>query len=427
MEIIEFYSDVFLPNAELYALCLILMCIPALFIYKQLRTSIIDPLAIQLFSAIFANVIPVFLFITGNCSEQNFWYFVFSESCFWLGIVIFVKRKSSFLEKELQGERIIEQYLFVYFTVIFFLIQAFTYIEFGIPAFMMNRNQVYAGSGGYGILAYIKHFPSLYMLMYIMDKILRKRIKKIYIIILILYFLTLLLDGSRGSILQLFYIYFFYYAFYLKRLPKIKLKYLAIVPLFAVAAISFQARSEGSSVLAFGERVVAFGDVYYFAYPNEVINTIKLPDPILHLLSPILRPFRIVDYTLDQAMPIGSKVLYAMNPQYEVVEIMSAPNSRIPVSTWIYFRWPGVLFSFCVGLFISFILFKARAYFHHTILGISCFSFIYLKAVSGCTDLGMLLGSFFSIFMSFFLLAIFVLLLTGGRIVVKRIVKCKIY
>lgn len=422
MNILEFFSDVFAPNIWLYVLSILILVLPALYLYNKFGSSIIDPLVYQLLMAVFANAIPIFLYLTGNCSKELFFYFLASESLFWFGIIRFSGKTTRFQEKTIKNELHIEVSLFAGFFFLYAFLEVFTYLKFGIPALMTNRNQVYAGSGGWGLISYIKPFLSLYFLIYLMDKFYKKQFKRKYLYCSIFYLITCLLDGGRGAIMNFFFAYFFYRAFYVGKMPKIKLKYLLVVPLFALVSISFQMVTEGeSALLMLGERIVAFGDVYYFAYPNDVINTIKLPDPILHLLSPILRPFRIVSYTLDEALPLGSKVLYAMNSEYELAEVMSAPNTRIPIASWIYFKWYGLVLSFLVGYSISLIIFRFRKYFHHTVLGVACYSYIYLQAVAGCTDLNLFLGSLFSVFINFFILLVFIGILTGGTIVIRKI------
>ena len=421
MDIQEFFLDVFVPNVGLYLLSLLLLALPTYFVYKKLNSSIIDPLSFQLFMSMFANAIPIFLYLTGNCSQELFAYFLMCEFLFWLGILIFSKTKGKFKESQLKNGAQIEKKMFFYTFSMFFFLHMLIYIKFGIPLFMQNRTQTFAGSGGWGIISYIIPFLGIYILIYFVDKFVKKQLKGIFLICFVLYLMILFLGGGRGAITNLFFGYFYYTAFYLNKNPKIKWKYFLLIPMAAILTISVNLISGESPLQRFGERVVAFGDIYYFALPNNVINGIKEPNALLHMFLPILRPLRIVQYTAEESLPLGNKVLYQMNYEYELAGVTSAPNTRIPIATWIYFRWWGLLVSFIVGSTISFMLFRLRKYFHRTILGISCFSYIYYLVVAGCTDLSMFLGGFFSMALNLPILVFLLMLVSGGKLVYYKV------
>lgn len=419
MNLISFFSDVFFPNQGMYFVCVIIMILLMYPLLKKYTHSIIDPLFFFIAMEILANAIPLFLFITKNCSITLFVYFILSQLSFWLGFTSLYKKDFRFLDIHITNEYIFTKKLFYIISFMYIAITLLSYIKFGIPILLSNRNDLYRNSGGWGILRYFTDFLSIFIMIYSFYQLLERR-NRSYIYLLLVVVITIILGGAKSGIMKIFYCYFFYSLFYKKQSVTLNKKYILILLTFPILILFVHSENIYNALLGLGERFVANGDCYIYAYPDNLLESIKIENPLKHIFSPFLRPARLATYSGLTAEPIGTLLVYESDYNLEVLGITSAPNTKSSIAGWIYFKWGGLIYSYILGFSISFIIYRFRKYFPNNILGIALYSQFYLIAAYGINDPFMFIGGFFTILLNLILLLIFVFIVVKGKIIIKH-------
>jgi len=420
---ISFLTEVFLDNILLYIYSLVICIIVYIPIIKKTVYSIFDPILLGLIFAILANTIPLFLYFTDYISTEKFAYLVLSESLFWIGYFIFAKKQIHFSQYSIINDGQIGYRLFWIFFWLNIITHLLTYTLFGIPLLAESRLSTYTNSGGWGILKHILNFSSFYILVYVFYLYFNK---PKYTILLVLVLLTSLifaiLSGSKSSILVIFFAFFIYKYFYEKSDISVKFirKILPFIVLFPILIIGI-GHENGSSffdaVTSFFFRLLSSGDVYWMSLPNDVIDKINIQDPLTFLFSRILGPFRIID-SATIPPPIGAQ-LYWINYPLEQ-GIMKGPNTRLPVLSWVLFRWLGLFFSFVFGVFCAWWRTRITQHLPHGIITVILYGYIYLSFTAFFTDPLLGSSSIFSICISFFLIYIMYVIIGGRYLKVKR-------
>ena len=407
---------VFLSNIKLYFVILLLLSLMAFLVIRKLHITIFDPFFLTIISCAFAYTVPFFLYNTGNCSDKHLWYFVISETFFWFFFFIY-RKSSNFISGQLSKEKEYSRLLFYVCLLVFLGTSIYTYTYIGIPLFMESRLELFSETPpGMGILLRLVGFASFYVVFYAYHMMFTsKKIK--YLVIIVIVGLDQFLSGSKGGIWILFIIFFIYYYFYLGRIPKVKPLYLLVVlpfPLIVISmrAVSGEASLEGA-VTELLSRFMAFGDCYSYAYPNDVIDSVKISHPFNSFFKSLLAPFRLVDtnYT-DNA--IGLQLFWDVNPAFEGKNL--GPNARLAIMGWCYFGWMGILFSAFCGWLLSFIIYRSRKYFLNSFLGIFSFGYIYNMSFSIITDFSLFLGNVATFIINIIVYASIILILSDFKL-----------
>lgn len=412
MNLISFLEEVFLPNIFLYFMVLLAVSFIVGRIMKKFAQSIFDPLFYRLVLMIFAYSIPVFLFCTKNMGLEHFLYFVLSETSFWIGFILLSEKQIYFANSKFRNENDVLKYLFYFSVVIFVVGTIYTYIVLGIPLFLSNRNDVYKGSGGLGFLSYLLGFSSNYILIYSFYKLLIRRYR-VYIFFILLILVTTFLNGSKGGVMNICFCYFYFSFFYLKQKISLKKKYYLYIVACPILILIIASSSDFLD--AFQDLIVRFiasGDIYWSSYPDNVIDNIKVEQPLKHLFIGLLGPLRLVSYDTFASEPIGLLVNWYVNPEYEILGMTTAPNSPTAIISWVYYRWSGLLLSFLIGCFASALIYKSSKFFPKSLLGIILYSSVYSAGVSFVTDPGMAISSIFTIIFNFVLYGIIAVIVT---------------
>lgn len=386
---------------------------------KKYTNSIIDPLFYTIVMECFANAIPVFLYLTGNCSNEYFIYFILSSILFWFGVSMMHKKQVDFNNNYLVNEYNYAKQIFYFIFILYILFTIFTYIKLGIPLFLANRNDLYRNSGGLGVLSYFNSFFVCYCSIYSFYQILEKKRRK-YAFVLLIVTITIFLGGSKSGVLVIVYAYFYYIFFYKKTKPKLKTKYIALIGCFPLFVIFTNIGNMTNSIVALSERFVANGDAYIYAYPNDLMNSIKVDSPIKHLLSPFLRPARLLEYPGLTAEAIGTLLVYEENYQAEMLGITSSPNTKIPIAGWIYFRWGGLVYSFILGICLSFFIYRTKKYFTKSILGIIWYSQLYSAGNTGFTDPSLFIGALFTITINMIFFSLLIFVVSKAKLIYRK-------
>lgn len=387
------------------------------FIGKSRVLSIIDPMFNTFIMSGFANAIPLFLFFTGNCNVVYLLFFLISEGSFWIGFCLIYNNRIRFKNHNRPSPCPYSNFLFKFSFVFYVGITLLTYVKFGIPLLMSNRNDVYANSGGWGILAYFSSFSFNYVLFYTVDQIIRKKHTRKAILRMLLLLVFIFLGGSKSGILGIVFCFFIYSYYYLGRKITIKPKYYALIAVFPVLVVLANGvtTSMSASAIEVTKRFMLNGDCYVMAYPSKDIDRIKINNPVLYTFSPILRALRIVDYPKDTALPIGNKLVYEVLPEAESAGLTTAPNTRPPLWAWACFRWYGCLFTFFFGMLIAWCMSRVRAKFKHNIWNLTLFYTVFNIGMSGITDVFLFFSGGVTIFLN--------LILYGGLIFFYKIIK----
>ncbi len=357
-----------------------LLFIPLL---KKVYISIIDPLVLLLFNSIFAYAIPLFLFNNDLCSINHFTFFCFSEIIFW-GIVIYSSRKTPPFKNVIIPNE--DNYAKMFFYISFFVYifsSIYTYINVGIPLFMESRQELYVGAeSGVGIFSRLADFAQSFVIFYCYHRIITYK-ERFFSIVFVIVIINCLLSGAKGSILTLTAWFFVYMFFFKKRNMFLKnRKYLLLLLLFPIVVLilykgsSSQSLSKAVQDLLF--RFIANGDVYWMAYPDNVIDNIHYQHPLVTLFAGILGPFRLESYEAIEPS-IGIQLFWEVEPS--MYGRIMGPNGRLAVTGWCFFGWAGLLLSAIMGWLFSFIVFRSRKYFPNSILGIFVYGCLYRIAM----------------------------------------------
>lgn len=400
-------------NIPIYLMSLLLCVVPACFIGKIYSKSWIDPLRITLILVVFANSVPLFLYLLSEIPSYLFYYFVMAETLFWLGFILFAKRTITFSDTPTTDDWTFYQILFFVFLFLYVLFNAVTYIKFGIPLFKDSRLTTYSTSGGFGVLARLNSFLELYLLMYCYYRIdvtgsLSKC--KTYLFPILLIAVTGIFSGSRSSFLVFFTSYFGYQVFFKGVSPKDR----ALVKFFPVVLIGslavFLVKSEGNlseAIFSMLFRLVATGDCYYSAFPNETVNSLKVENSSVFMLSNLLSPLRLIDISTVPP-PLGVQLTSLLYPN--LGDLFVGPNSRPPLYGYALFRWGGLIFSFITGTVTSVLMFRLPSYLSKSFASAVFAFFTYVCAIRLITDSSAGIAAIFDIllnmciFLSLFLL-----------------------
>ena len=104
---LEFITTCLLPYFYLYLVLVLLSCIIFCPIARQHVNSIIDPMFLCIVAVISSDVIPVFLYIIGNCKGRDLVYFIFAEVIFWFTFSLSSRKRYQFVTCEFKNESVI--------------------------------------------------------------------------------------------------------------------------------------------------------------------------------------------------------------------------------------------------------------------------------------------------------------------------------
>lgn len=96
-------------------------------------------------------------------------------------------------------------------------------------------------------------------------------------------------------------------------------------------------------------RFVAFGDVYWYTYPNGYIDLVNVTSPFVSLFNDFMGLFRLANWN---ALPdsLGLSI-YRMHHASDVIMV----NPRLNIMGYIYFGYFGIVFSFVIGVIVGYI------------------------------------------------------------------------
>lgn len=344
-----------------YALLLLVFLALHGVLIRRWVVGLFDPLFLLLLANAFGWAIVWFMFQRGDIAGRYVTCFTLAELGFYAGIE-FARPARGRAQRDSPPQR--DDLGTATLTLAF---AAFVHIGAtlavwaiaGIPLFRESRLGGFEGSGGLGIVerladasALIAIFAAVYVLVF------RPRARRQAVIwaFLLWYLAAAGLSGSKGALLTtgqyVVSIAFVYTAlrhradrFWGGRAGKWLLFASA---LFAVGVLATQQEEGdlGTAAIRFVYRVVSYGDVYVFAYPDATIERLQGNNALVGLFGGFLSTFRL--FPQEAVYPnLGFQFTKIVFPD---VDLIVGPNPQHPVFGYHYFGWLAPLFSFVLGL-----------------------------------------------------------------------------
>lgn len=349
-----------------------------LFLYRKYIQSIFDPFFLIIFIAGLATSTVFFLYFNGAIKSEYFFQFIATELSFIIGFFLIKPIKfSNYLQKEkirvsgIFGEQFAD-IVFYLSSIVHIVLQFLTYVIVGIPLLLDSRMETFAGGSGFGVVGRIIEVTSVlgifllfYRIFYAKKYLFGKFYNMIYLILVVLF---LLLSGSKTNLIFLVY-YLFFLNLYMSKIRGVDISrvikkiskyqklllYSSIPLIFLVMYIQFvnsgSTQDQVSPLLAFGQRIISFGDIYYMTFPQDVIMAMNHDSGFLQLFKDPLGMMRIVPWS-NLPKDCGIEIYEYHYPN----GTLSGPNARYNYFAILYFGLIGqVIFCFILGLITSFL------------------------------------------------------------------------
>lgn len=228
----------------------------------------------------------------------------------------------------------------------------------GIPLLRDSRLGAFQGSGGLGILERLAESSGMiavFTLVFIGLPRRKLRAQPMHLLAWSWLLATIGLSGSKGALLTLVQCVLSV-GFIYGNLHQHKARFwggnlgkllVVVTTLFSLAVLALQ--HEGDLVLAgigLLYRIVSYGDIYIFAYPDSTIEALKGSNPLVGMFGGFLSTFRLFPQELLHTN-LGYQLVGIIFPDLDLVV---GPNPQHPVFGSHYFGPFGFVFSFAVGL-----------------------------------------------------------------------------
>lgn len=382
-------------NVYIFTILLIPTVTVGIILYRKYIYSLIDPLFYHIITSFSGFTIVFFLYFLHYIESKYLYSFLLTEAAFIVGFFTIkpIKKpaKCQIIDK-LEESMLLTDRIKVLFLISFFLFifsTLFIYYVRGVP--LLERLAGHAAfQGGLGIFARINLITSWIILLYLCIKIFV--IKKLTILDKLCILITILfmsLSGSKASFVSFLFAYFFVYIFLWRFNTTIRIskKAISAVILLLILTGTIIASYLYSTNITEGfyklfMRIVLTGDIYFFSYPNGVIDSINIENGNIFsaLFGGTLAGMKIIPW---EEVPdlVGHTVAGYV---YGAYDLPFSPNSRHNVFGYYYLGfWGSVIFSFLLGIITSFIrnylYYKVRknieGLFIYSTLSISCLSF----------------------------------------------------
>lgn len=373
------YFELVFNNWELFIISNLLTFLVFYLAYKRYFISVLDPFSFAIFFSAMAVTVPTFLYMVNQISDKLYLSFLLTQFSFFIGFNL-VKPLKVYVKNNLKfnaGEIRFAKWLFIVVGCLQIILQLLSYKNFGIPVFSESRLALYGESGGINNLIKrvldINFKCYIFLTIYFFNYKNKKKGFRIFTrlsVFLILVFS--ILSGSKGAFLT-FGNAFFIYSLYALRwgdsssyllIKKFILKFGFFAMLSAITVILLSEKDANPFYFLLF-RIAQSGDVYYMAYPNEVIDKVPQVNWFIALFSSPLSLTGIIPRSMVPG-PIGFFLMNYHNPLVE----FRGPNPRMNVFSYIYF---GLVYSplYCliIGIVASFIRNRLYSILPQNIIG----------------------------------------------------------
>jgi hypothetical protein len=315
--------------------------------------------------SMFGFSVVLLLKITDEILDKYFYQYLFSQIAFFVGFLSFNKMPKLLVRYGNVPLTCKSRYFYVYIisSCIYIISHIITYLVVGIPIFAeSSRLEYVAVGGGFGIITRIIGVFSpitLYLTFYFWFSSNKKITHKIYCsVIIILIGLFTIFSGSKSGILGLINSLFLF--LYLnskncgKLILKIKKNQFKIFFFAAIGAVFIIIIQSGTNIMVSINtllfRVISYGDTYYMAYPNGIIESLTSTHFIIVFFGDFFRTIRILP---QKYMPpgMGFELSEIAN---KAPGILAGPNPRHNVYGYVNFDFFGsILFSLFCGIIFN--------------------------------------------------------------------------
>lgn len=350
---------------------------------RKYFNSIIDPFFLCIVTSALAFIPVLYLKYFNLIKDNIFYYCIFAELSFWLGFVISYKKSEFAPNNTTNIPDKLYFNLFLFFAAIVVFFQLLIYAMFGIPLFSKNRLETFSSGGGFAMVSKIVGILKFFCVIY--SFYIYKTRSFIAILFILFYVVTLFLGGSKSFILGLFTAYFVYLNFYKEQkvyLPKYLYLLVFLTP-FLVLLVKPESDMD-AAIEALLFRIAAYGDIYWYSFPEDDIQHILIKSPLLNLFSQVLGPLRLIDYK-EHGVALGTLLFWRVDGD-SVFGITGGPNARPVVLGYAYFRYWGVVFCYICGSFMAIFMSHLKKYFSKNILTISLIGYIYINSTTIAID-----------------------------------------
>ena len=330
-------------------------------ILRRKINNVCDPLFMTALGSLLGASVVVFLYFTENIKLYYFSNYLITQIAFIFPLILYnkkleVKEKSNFNIK-IKDEHLLIYITFILVTILDSLLQLYIYKVSGIPLFKSSRLETFQGGTGFGIFSRIigvTRFLGIYFSMfYIFNKKKYKLTRKYALIYLSITIIFGIFSGSKSSFLIYINLLFCYSiinygTFYKLNANKIILLGICLSS-FVVLSLYLKFGNLKTSLMAFIERFVFYVDVYWQAYPNDIINEIKTNGNIITAtFVDFLGSFRIIPWDMLPE-PIG----YTLFQIHEKSDLIMGANARHNVLGFIYCGYLGsIIYSLILGIIL---------------------------------------------------------------------------
>lgn len=341
------------------------------FLYKPYIISLIDPLLFSAINTLFGASVVLFMYFTNSIKPFYLASYFLTQFAFLLGIYMLkpfnpIKYNYETVELKLPNDEVVMKIFYVVSSVITILLQLQVYVFAGIPVLMASRLETFEGGSGFGIVSRFievsQIFSNTLLFYFLFNKTTNnnKYLKLYNYLFTIILIIFSILNGSKGAILVVFFCAFSAWIFSFNStinasviifLKKYKFYIFIFMVIIALIVVLIQTDSSLNlnPIEILGTRFIFSGDVYWYAYPNDVIINFNNYNGIKALLTDIYGLFRIESW--DKLKGHFGVDLFAY---HHVSTGSTGPNARHNVFGLLYFGfWGSIIFSFILGLIFS--------------------------------------------------------------------------
>jgi hypothetical protein len=364
------FDLLFASAPELYAASLSVCALAYFLILRKRIHSFFDPLFFNMVFTICAAAVVPFLYFAQDIRGSYFAQFLVTELLFLFCMVAIPEPRATL---RLSDQALISpsrrrflQCLYLISAGVFVVSQLSAYAIGGIPLFHDSRLDYYSGGGGFGSLGRAVSMSSFfcwYLLIY--RFVYQWRIglwpKACDFGILLVLLTSAVLSGSRSTFVSVLFL-IFYFRLIHKRTPLypkqqdarlakgqfITLIVASVGALLVLSATSY-ASGVGGAIYAFLFRMVMSGDVYFMAYPNDLLKSLNGGNPLLALFGGSLIAFRLIPPDMVPE-PLGFQLFHSATG----MSGMFGPNPRHNVFGLVYFGcWGSIIYSAFLGALVG--------------------------------------------------------------------------
>lgn len=360
-----------IQNITLYVTILFLSASFNLIIFRNYTLSFIDPNFLYLIYSTFGTATVIFLFKIDLISNKYLVSYCATQLAFIIGVIL-IRPPAGLMENDTLSvstptqkkitvvrldEAMVSLYLLSCLTTI--LGTLIGYYAGGVPLFAESRLGLY--SDGTGIVSRFTQAASLVCLFFLFLRTSFRTssasaLKLIDFFMVVFFLITSILSGSKSSFLNLAFAYFFVHIFFryhgLNPVGEIRFfgrgGVILMFAFFVVMLMGMMTESD-SFIVGLVIRFVMSGDIYFMAYPNDVISQIPAHNWFLSIFQDSLGMLRIVPW---DSLPgsLGGSLFKILDP----LSAVGGPNSRHNVyGVFLFGVIGGCIYSFLLGVLLG--------------------------------------------------------------------------